>query len=355
MFKQLFTIASLSFLAFGKAMPAHGDYKDVGVTKLDIKAVELPQHDTGFLITVSREDDLFEKATGKQVAERLTAIRLSFVVRDSRLLCNGMHIPVGISDKHVEAQIITGFTPESIPKADELRQEFDKGIVGISFDVKASEVYFGGMKLRRLFIKEKVTEVNGEKVRESEFVQHIMDVYPDGHFMAHHPNIIKTSPLGLLLAPGQPDAQHDHDHHHHHHSHHHHHEDHHHHHKHEATPESDFQSYSPRKTIELLASSDNDFSFSQFANDALQGFAEWFYSLHPILRGFLAGLSTMTLFVSVFSLVQIILHMVYGNQYEKVQFDLESNVKSMEESKKFYKAGNHSDVSTVNLLAEQDK
>jgi len=295
------------------------EYKDIHETTLDIARIDTntPDHRSAYLVTVERQDDLVTKDTGELVAERITKVQLAFSVKDNCLMCNGHKVPVGISHKKVKAEILT-LSEHKLTK--EVEKQFDKGIVDIAFDVKADEVRVGGIIIRRLYIEELIKEVNGETVKQKDYVQQMIDIYPDGSFITHKPKN---------------------------------------HAKQEKNSEKALDAAAPRKSVQLIndkkpesdaamaATSDRIAAGEKRIEDCMVDFAIWYYSLPPVFRGMLAGMTSVMLFLTVFFLVQAVLRWKDGVSYSEVQSY--ENVESFSEKDKLYGTVNKSVASTTDL------
>jgi hypothetical protein len=117
-------------------------------------------------------------------------------------MCNGKPVEIGVSNIQVEAQMASN--PEKLSIASEedaaiLADSFDVGLVTVEVtasildELKTDD----GMVFRRISVKELITEINGQRVVQTEAGQQILDVFDNG-------SLIKWSvdPLTGFLLPG---------------------------------------------------------------------------------------------------------------------------------------------------------
>lgn len=122
-------------------------------------------------------------------------------------MCNGQPIEIGVSNIEVEAQmtsnpeklIITSLEEEAI-----LADSFDIGLVKVEVTANILEELKteDGLTFRRIGVKELITEINGERVVQTEAGQQILDVFDNG-------SLIKWSvdPLTGFMLPGPVDER----------------------------------------------------------------------------------------------------------------------------------------------------
>lgn len=185
------------------------------------------QGDEHLYVTVSRTDDLVDD-DGSLVAERVMAVQVTFDVVDTKvgminyrsypyltshlhfnqqLHCNGVPVEIGVSNIQVEAQIASN--PEKLTIASEeeaalLEDSFDIGLATVEVtaaildELKTDD----GMTVRRLSVQEKIVEINGEQVVQTEAGQQIIDVFEDGKVQKW-----AVDPLTGFLLPGPAMAE----------------------------------------------------------------------------------------------------------------------------------------------------
>lgn len=120
-------------------------------------------------------------------------------------MCNGRPVEIGVSNIEVEAQMASNPAKLSITSAEEaaiLADSFDVGLVKVEVtasildELKTDD----GMMFRRISVRELITEINGQRVVQTEAGQQILDVFDNG-------SLVKWSvdPLTGFMLPG-PDA-----------------------------------------------------------------------------------------------------------------------------------------------------
>ncbi|KAI3661831.1 hypothetical protein MP638_003839 [Amoeboaphelidium occidentale] len=356
--KNLIYAASLALSAFS----APTEYKDVAETSVSVDEMAIPSnnHHSVYLVTVLHKENLLED--GKVVAKRLSNVRLVFDVEDGQLMCNGEMVPAGVSNKRVAAEILTGISQDKRDQADLIKQKFDKGIVDITFEVKVAQVSLGIVTVRRLYISEHIRQVNGNSVLQKDYVQHVMDIYPSGEFKlqqvhGHHED--------------KHHEHHENKHHGHGHKHHGHHES-----KHKnaahalpanvhpavapidvaVRPHLNHAALIPKFVSQSSRNGDKgNWILSDYMTMILTNLAMWVCELNPIMRGFLFGLSATVVTLTIFAFVQLVSGAMSRKKYEPVQVDFEQQMwKPTADKDKFYKRGNESAVSSVNLLTQQE-
>lgn len=116
--------------------------------------------------------------------------------------CNGVPIDVGVSNVQVEAAVAPN--PEKLTIASEeeaaiLEDTFDIGLANVEVhatlldEIKLDD----GTTFRRMAIEERITEINGEQVVQTNAGQQILDVFDDGKVERW-----TVDPLTGFLLPG---------------------------------------------------------------------------------------------------------------------------------------------------------
>jgi hypothetical protein len=106
----------------------------------------------------------------------------------TKLMCNGRPVDIGVSNVQVEAQMAAN--PDKLMIA----SEEDAAVLADTFDVGLATVEVtatildeleteDGIKFRRINVQEKITEINGEKVVQTEAGQQILDVFDNGSLL----------------------------------------------------------------------------------------------------------------------------------------------------------------------------
>ncbi|KAI9315242.1 hypothetical protein BX666DRAFT_1960683 [Dichotomocladium elegans] len=167
--------------------------EDISVTSVDV--AEQPVGNKGdelLYVTVTRTDDLVDD-DGSLLAERVMAVQVTFDVIENQLHCNGVPVQIGVSNIQVEAQIAAN--PEKLT----ITSEEDLAVLEDSFDiglatVEVTAVFIDelktedGMTFRRLGVQERIIEINGEQVVQTDVGQQILDVFEDGQVQRWAPD-----------------------------------------------------------------------------------------------------------------------------------------------------------------------
>ncbi|GAA5806366.1 hypothetical protein HPULCUR_011899 [Helicostylum pulchrum] len=199
---KLLSVSALLALA---TLTIAAPLQDVSVTSIDVvENTYNAQGDEHLFVTVTRVDDLLDD-DGSLLAERIMAVRVTFDVYENQLMCNGRPVEIGVSNIEVEAQMASNPAKLSITSAEEaaiLADSFDVGLVKVEVtasildELKTDD----GMMFRRISVRELITEINGERVVQTEAGQQILDVFDNG-------SLVKWSvdPLTGFMLPG-PDV-----------------------------------------------------------------------------------------------------------------------------------------------------
>lgn len=144
-----------------------------------------PSH---FAVSVQRVDSIYDEDISRVVAARVTSVLLSFDVdvKSGMPVLNDVPIPLGITRMSVQAKTWTGMNQDLVDVEDEV-PEFDIGIVDVTVEAKGVEMRHNGILVRKVILTEKVEEINGVKVEQSEAVQQVLELMPDG-------TVVKGSP-----------------------------------------------------------------------------------------------------------------------------------------------------------------
>ncbi|EPB87099.1 hypothetical protein HMPREF1544_06123 [Mucor circinelloides 1006PhL] len=181
--------------------------QDVSVTSIDLaENTYNAKGDEHLFVTVTRVDDLIDD-DGSLLAERIMAVRVTFDVVENQLMCNGKPVDIGVSNIQVEAQMANNPAKLSIASEEDaalLADSFDVGLVTVEVTASVLDELKtdDGMVFRRISVRELITEINGEKVVQTEAGQQILDVFDNG-------SLIKWSvdPLTGFMLPGPAEIQ----------------------------------------------------------------------------------------------------------------------------------------------------
>ncbi|KAI7868420.1 hypothetical protein BDF14DRAFT_1724532, partial [Spinellus fusiger] len=182
--------------------------KDVSVTSVDLSESAInTQGDTHLYVTVTRVDDLVDD-DGTLLAERLMAVRIQFDVLQQKLHCNKVPVEIGMSNIQIEAQMAVNPSLLSIDSAAEaavLEDAFETGLATVEVTVSLMDelVTEEGLTFRRLLVKERITEINGQSVVQTEAGQQILDVFENNAIVQW-----KVDPLTNAILP-PPTLAHD--------------------------------------------------------------------------------------------------------------------------------------------------
>ncbi|KAI8096215.1 uncharacterized protein BX664DRAFT_274111 [Halteromyces radiatus] len=159
--------------------------QDVSVTSVDLAEENINNKgDEHLFVTVTRVDDLVDD-DGSVLAERVMAVRVTFDVVENQLRCNGVPIAIGVSNIQVEAQMVSDPNKLTIDSAEELallEDSFDIGLATVEVtatlmdELKTEE----GLTFRRIAVQEMITEINNEKVVQTQAGQQLLDIFDNG-------------------------------------------------------------------------------------------------------------------------------------------------------------------------------
>lgn len=186
--------------AFAVADPKFVDVHETGVK---IKQISHALNHDVFAITVKRVDDLMDvnDSTGKvtEVGLKISQVVLTFDVDSSgAITCNHEPVPYGLSMIKVEADVITGIKKTALKTMTEgeIKSAFDKGLVSVKVSATGQQVNLpNGLTIQRIKIREQIIELNGKQVSDSEVVQQIIEVYPNGDVVKGTPAVMDNANL----------------------------------------------------------------------------------------------------------------------------------------------------------------
>lgn len=164
--------------------------EDVSNTSVDLGVTDdVSNPNTEHLtVKITRVDDLITKE-GDLIAERQVAIEIVFDVVDDTVCINGNPLSPGISSITLTGAIIASpetiasSNDETIPQsADDLAEAFDVGIVTIEVAtvVEYAVAEDGITPIRRITVTERVIEVEGATVIETDVRQQVLEIALDG-------------------------------------------------------------------------------------------------------------------------------------------------------------------------------
>jgi len=176
--------------------------QDVSATSVDIQEEPLGFGGNEHLIvTVTRVDDLLDD-NGDFLAERVMAVRVNFDVVENQLMCNGRPVDIGVSSIQIEAQIGSNPDKLAISSAEELaivEDSFYTGLVTVEVTASLADQMTTdeGITFRRINVQERIIEINGENVVQTEAGQQVLDVFESGDVQKWN-----VDPLTGFLMPG---------------------------------------------------------------------------------------------------------------------------------------------------------
>ncbi|KAI8344552.1 hypothetical protein BC941DRAFT_497805 [Chlamydoabsidia padenii] len=185
--------------------------QDISATSVELaesKRNDAKGNNEQLLVTVTRVDDLVDD-DGSVLAERVMAVQVSFDVVGNQLHCNGVPIELGVSNIQVEAQVASNankLTIESDQDLAVLQDSFDVGLatVEVSATLLDELVDEQGVSFRRIAVQEKITEINHEKVIQTNGGQQLLDIFDNGRV-----DRWAVDPItGFLLPQNSPTSHH---------------------------------------------------------------------------------------------------------------------------------------------------
>ncbi|ORX57014.1 hypothetical protein DM01DRAFT_1362401 [Hesseltinella vesiculosa] len=181
--------------------------QDVSVTSVELAEAPIDNHgDEHLFVTVTRVDDLVDD-DGSVLAERIMAVRVTFDVEENQLRCNGVPVDIGVSNIEVQVQMANDPAKLSVDSAEELavlQDSFDVGLASVEVTATLMDemVTEEGIAFRRIAVEEKITEINHEKVVQTQAGQQILDIFENGSL-----NKWTVDPLTGFLLPEQQRIQ----------------------------------------------------------------------------------------------------------------------------------------------------
>ncbi|GAB5593819.1 hypothetical protein Unana1_08719 [Umbelopsis nana] len=202
---KYFALGLLCAIALQNVMAS--PLQDISATSVDIQEEPLGFGGNEHLIvTVTRVDDLLDD-NGDFLAERVMAVRVNFDVIENQLMCNGQPVNIGVSSMQIEAQIGSNPDKLTIASAEELavvEDQFYTGLVTVEVTASLEDQLTteDGITFRRINVQERIIEINGETVVQTEAGQQVLDVFEGGAVQKWN-----VDPLTGFLMPGPVAAQ----------------------------------------------------------------------------------------------------------------------------------------------------
>lgn len=158
-------------IALSQAVPM----KDVSSTSIEISNTYLTPSSERFAVAVQRLDELIDD-DGKLLAERISAVLMTFDIEEGQILVNKVPIELGISKIQVfEAQIV----PADVKPEDFLKYQdnFDIGLVTVEIEssVESFTTDVENIIGYRVRINIRILEVDGENVVQTEATEKIIE------------------------------------------------------------------------------------------------------------------------------------------------------------------------------------
>lgn len=163
--------------------------------------------DEHLYVTVTRVDDLVDD-NGSILAERVMAVRVTFDVIENQIHCNGVPIEIGVSNIQVQVQMASDTDKLTLDSPEELsilEDSFDVGLatVEVTATLLDEMITPDGITFRRIAVQEKITEINNEKVIQTEAGQQVLDIFENGES-----NKWSVDPVTGFLLPNDGDNKH---------------------------------------------------------------------------------------------------------------------------------------------------
>jgi len=163
------------FIACLIALSQAAPVKDVSSTSIEISNTYLTPSSERFAVAVQRLDELIDD-DGKLLAERISAVLMTFDIEDNQILVNKVPIELGISSVQVfEAQII----PADVKAEDFLKYQdnFDVGLVTVEIEsnVESFTTDVENVIGYRVRINIRILEIDGESVVQTEATEKIIE------------------------------------------------------------------------------------------------------------------------------------------------------------------------------------
>lgn len=141
----------------------------------------------------------------KHTASKITQVQLNFdVTPTGQVSCNDVLVPLGVSTVKVTT-IVAGVIDKSY-SASEVGKAFDQGLVSVQLTVKGQQVTIPelGVTVQRLMIIEDILEIDGKKVEQTQAMQQVIDLHPDGSVKKHQPCAVGDMKNDMSHMHGHP-------------------------------------------------------------------------------------------------------------------------------------------------------
>jgi len=187
-------IRAVVLLFFLVAVVVSSPLIDISSTSLGIAEYRSSPHTSTISVTVKRLDDLLTD-NGEFLGERRVSVQVNLEVSDSKILVNGEPIPMGPSSVILKNVLIVPAdrSIEAVSKA------FPIGLVKMELfaEVERIESPDQSVSFRRILLAERIVEIEGHVVIETDTTQQIIDLLDDGRVFHYD----ASDPLAHLYPP----------------------------------------------------------------------------------------------------------------------------------------------------------
>jgi len=189
------TRAIVLVLFFLVAVVVSSPLIDISSTSLGIAEYRSSPHTSTISVTVRRFDDLLTD-NGEFLGERKVSIQINLEISDQKLLINGEPVPIGPSSIILKNVLIV---PASDRSLEAVEKAFPIGLVKMELfsEVERIESPDQSVSFRRILLAERIVEIEGHFVIETETTQQIIDLLDDGRVFHYD----SADPLAALYPP----------------------------------------------------------------------------------------------------------------------------------------------------------
>jgi hypothetical protein len=174
--KQLTQALLALLLAYLVALSWADPLTDVARTTIDVSETQTTPSTERFAVRVRRVDNIIDD-NGDLVAAKAMAVIINFDVRDDQIVVNNVPVRLGVSSVEIiEAEIMASDLNETETKAIEHAFNVTLATVEVASSAESFATSDPSVTLRRVTIRIRVIEVDGEEVVQTDAVERILEL-----------------------------------------------------------------------------------------------------------------------------------------------------------------------------------
>jgi len=191
-------------------------FQDISSTSVSLEEEQTSPDAEHLTVKISRVDDLVDD-NGDVLIERIMGVQLGFDIEDEKILLNGAPLELGPSSVEIEAVILAdesllpSNSSEEMTDLTPLTNTLDIGLVTVEVEATVERLVTSeGIPIRHIVVSERIVEVNGAHVLQTEAQQHVLDIFENGtvvqSIVASDATTTELGELGMLPEPAAIEA-----------------------------------------------------------------------------------------------------------------------------------------------------